>query len=225
MPTFDPGEALSLIDRYSYFEGTYRSKRDLRIEGEVRGTIECQGTLHVAEGAQVDAHVEAESITVAGELSGEIICRGRLQIMPSGRLHGKVTTQTLVINEGAIYEGELDMITPEPSKRLGPMNQPPRPLSSIASTTPAKQANPTPDTMPEPAEVEPVRAQPAPVPPAPAEPDRTAATATTRDQPTESPAHPNAGFTPTGKNASTFIRRLGGAEVPLAGNRDDSNDE
>jgi hypothetical protein len=36
-----------------------------------------------------------------------------LQIMPSGRLRGKVVTQTLVVNEGAFYEGQLEMPTSE----------------------------------------------------------------------------------------------------------------
>ena len=59
--SYDAAEALSLIDRHSAFDGTYRSSRDLRIEGGVKGTIECRGTLHVAQGAQVDAHIEAET--------------------------------------------------------------------------------------------------------------------------------------------------------------------
>src|SRR3954470_461883 len=106
-PIMDDNEAdadsFSVIDRHSNFDGTFRSSRDLRIEGEVKGTIECQGTLFVAEGANVSAKVEAENIAVAGDLNGDIRCLGRLQIMPSGRVRGKVSTMTLVINEGAYY--------------------------------------------------------------------------------------------------------------------------
>lgn len=102
-------DAFSLIDRDSSFDGTWRSERDLRIEGEAKGTIECRGTLFVADGAVVHATVEAEGVVVAGELTGEIRCRGRLQLMPSGRVRGKVSTRGLVINEGAIYEGQLEM--------------------------------------------------------------------------------------------------------------------
>ena len=47
--------SFSVIDRHSNFDGTFRSSRDLRIEGEVKGTIECQGTLFVAQGANVSA--------------------------------------------------------------------------------------------------------------------------------------------------------------------------
>ncbi len=100
MPGMDE-DAFSVIDRHSSFDGTFRSDRDVRIEGEVKGTIECRGTLFVAQGATVTAQVEAEHITVAGDLNGDIRCRGRLQMMPSGRVRGKVSTETLIVNEGA----------------------------------------------------------------------------------------------------------------------------
>lgn len=102
-------ESTSVIDQYSNFDGTYNSARDLRVEGQVTGTIVCKGTLHVAQGATVKAAVEAEAISVAGELEGEISCRGRLELLPTGRAKGQISTQSLVIHEGAIYEGDLEM--------------------------------------------------------------------------------------------------------------------
>ena len=75
----------SVIDQYSVFDGTFVAERDLRIEGQVKGTINCHGTLFVARGASVSAKVEAENIAVAGDLDGEIRCRGKLQLLPSGK--------------------------------------------------------------------------------------------------------------------------------------------
>jgi cytoskeletal protein CcmA (bactofilin family) len=102
-------EAASLVDRHSAFDGNLHAQRDLRVEGELKGNVTCDGTFFVAEGAVVSASIEAEHITVAGDLSGEIRCRGRLQILPSGRVRAKVATASLVIQEGAIYEGQLEM--------------------------------------------------------------------------------------------------------------------
>lgn len=106
-------ESVSVFDRYSVFDGTFNLTRDLRVEGQVKGTINCKGTLFVAQGASVDAVIEAENITVAGDLEGEVNCRGRMQILESGKVKGKITTGTLVINEGAFYEGQLTMETGE----------------------------------------------------------------------------------------------------------------
>lgn len=105
----DDQQSISVIDQFSNFDGTYQSTRDLRIEGQVKGTIECRGTLHIAQGANVQAKVEAENISVAGELDGEITCRGKLLLLPSGRVKGKINTVSLIIHEGAFYEGELEM--------------------------------------------------------------------------------------------------------------------
>lgn len=113
----ESSDSISILDRFSNFDGTFHSSRDLRIEGQAKGTIECQGTLHIAQGASIDAKVEAENITVAGDLDGQITCRGRLQILPSGRVRGTITTQTLVIHDGAFYEGQLQMSTPD--RQLG----------------------------------------------------------------------------------------------------------
>jgi cytoskeletal protein CcmA (bactofilin family) len=121
-------EAASLIDRHASFDGTFRAQRDLRVEGEVKGTVACDGTLFVAEGAIVAAAVDAEHITVAGDLSGEIRCRGRLQILPSGRVRATVATGSLVIQEGAIYEGQLEM--------AGIQLSAPRPLHARIPTNP-----------------------------------------------------------------------------------------
>jgi len=134
-------ESVSVFDRYSSFDGTFNLTRDLRVEGQVKGTINCQGTFYVAEGAQVSAEVEAENISVAGDLDGDVVCRGRLQILPTGKVRGKITTTTLVINEGAFYEGELVMnggqgsTTPARPRT----ERPERPPVSTATATPISQ--------------------------------------------------------------------------------------
>jgi cytoskeletal protein CcmA (bactofilin family) len=123
-------EAASIVDRHSAFDGNFRSQRDIRVEGDLKGTVSCDGTLFVAEGASVTASVDAEHITVAGDLSGELRCRGRLQILPSGRVRAKVATASLVIQEGAIYEGQLEMAGIE---RSGPRPLRARPASPPVS--------------------------------------------------------------------------------------------
>lgn len=156
-------ESTSVIDQYSNFDGTYNSARDLRVEGQVTGTIVCKGTLHVAQGATVKASVEAEAISVAGELEGEINCRGRMELLQTGRVKGEISTQSLVIHEGAVYDGDLEMgsnsgrprrsrpaergATPEASAST-PLAETPEPeLPAAAESTPAAEEE-TPPSRP-----------------------------------------------------------------------------
>ncbi|HEU5328222.1 MAG: bactofilin family protein [Thermomicrobiales bacterium] len=119
----------SVIDRSSAFDGVLRTSRNLRIEGQAKGELYCDGTLYVDEGAQVNARVVSANIAVSGTLTGEITCHGKLQIMPTGRVSGRVATASLIIQEGAIYEGELRMsnLDEEPPTTV--------PSLSVSSTT------------------------------------------------------------------------------------------
>ena len=107
----EPGDSgTSVIDQHSEIEGTYTTTRDLRIEGNLTGSVNCDGVLFIADGAVVDAAVDAASVIVSGKLSGTIRCRGRLEITATGSVGGEVETGALVIVEGARYEGNISMV-------------------------------------------------------------------------------------------------------------------
>lgn len=104
----------TIVDANTIIDGSLSTSHDLRIDGRVTGTLMCNGVLHVAEGAEVDATVEASSIIVGGTLSGEITCHGRLEIRSTGTVRGRVETGRLIVVEGAVYEGQLRMDAPVP---------------------------------------------------------------------------------------------------------------
>jgi cytoskeletal protein CcmA (bactofilin family) len=114
-PAAEPGsvraasEAATVIDANTVVDGMLSTSHDLRVDGRVTGTLMCDGVLHVAEGAEVDATVEAAGIVVAGSLSGAITCHGRLEIRATGTVRGRVETGRLIVVEGAVYEGQLRM--------------------------------------------------------------------------------------------------------------------
>lgn len=128
----------SVIDRHSEIEGTYTTTRDLRIEGTLSGSVNCDGVLFIADGAVVDAAVDAASVIVSGRLSGAIHCRGRLEITATGSVGGEVETATLVIVEGARYEGNISMIDeaagdlPSPSASAGMASESENPSDSYS---------------------------------------------------------------------------------------------
>lgn len=105
----------TIIDDLTTFDGTLSTAGDLRIEGHVTGQVDCDGTLTVADGATVDAGVNASDIIVSGTLSGTISCRGRLDVRDTGIVRGRVETGRLAIQEGGIYEGHLTMLSTEAS--------------------------------------------------------------------------------------------------------------
>lgn len=99
----------TVIDRQSRFNGTFRADSDLRIEGTFEGEIDCNGTVIVAEDATLSATVHARNIVIAGSASGEFTCDERFTIQATGEMRGRAQAATLVVQEGAFFEGEFRM--------------------------------------------------------------------------------------------------------------------
>jgi cytoskeletal protein CcmA (bactofilin family) len=120
----------SVIDPHARFNGKYVSDRDLRIEGEAQGEIECQGTLIISPQARVRSAIKAHNVVVNGDYEGDVDCGGRFEIGSTGRVKGNIKTQVLVVKEGAHWEGTVSM-TREASARPAP-GQPGQPGQSGA---------------------------------------------------------------------------------------------
>lgn len=102
----------SVIDPHARFNGKYVSDRDLRIEGEASGEIECSGTLIISPQAKVRSTITAANVIINGDYEGDVDCGGRFEIGSTGRVKGKVKAQVLVVKEGAHFEGAV-LMTPE----------------------------------------------------------------------------------------------------------------
>src|SRR5438067_2113015 len=76
----------SVIDPHARFNGKYVSDRDLRIEGEAQGEIECQGTLIISPQARVRSAIKAHNVIINGDYEGDVDCGGRFEVGPNGEL-------------------------------------------------------------------------------------------------------------------------------------------
>jgi cytoskeletal protein CcmA (bactofilin family) len=101
--------AESVIGPDDFFDGRYRSERGVRIQGNARGSIESRQYIFVEGGAQVEADLSAEDITISGDFKGKISCRRRLEVTSTGKIQGQVQTALLVVQEGGALDGELHM--------------------------------------------------------------------------------------------------------------------
>lgn len=136
----DPGNE-SVIDPHARFNGKYVSDRDLRIEGEASGEIECSGTLIISPQAKVRSAVTAANVIINGDYEGDVDCGGRFEIGSTGRVKGKVKAQVLVVKEGAHFEGAV-LMTPEGRGSAAPAPAPAQPQASSGNA--AKGPVPTP---------------------------------------------------------------------------------
>jgi cytoskeletal protein CcmA (bactofilin family) len=109
----EPSEGI--LDSHARFNGKFVSDRDLRIDGEAQGEIECQGTLVLSPQARVRASIKAHNVVINGDYEGNVDSGGRFEIGSTGRVKGEIKTQVLVIKEGAFFEGSVAMTRKTPT--------------------------------------------------------------------------------------------------------------
>src|SRR3954454_24607220 len=99
------GQLTALIDQGATFDGRLTFEGVVRIGGHFRGEIFTNDTLVINPGAHVEAQIEAETIIISGAVRGNIFARRRVIMHPPAIFQGTVTTPSLRIDEGVLFEG------------------------------------------------------------------------------------------------------------------------
>ncbi len=104
-------ESVGLIGKGIEFTGDINFEGTLRIEGQVSGTIKGEtGTVSIGDSGNVKADIISNICIIDGTLEGDLQAKTKVEITKTGRLRGNVITRDLVIAEGAIFEGSLEMV-------------------------------------------------------------------------------------------------------------------
>ncbi|MCE3009406.1 MAG: polymer-forming cytoskeletal protein [Pseudobdellovibrionaceae bacterium] len=99
------GQITAILDRGASFEGKLTFEGTVQIGGDFKGEIFTKDTLVVNEGSFVSAQIEAESIIICGRVEGNLFARRRVIMHPPAVFKGTVTTPSLRIDEGVVFEG------------------------------------------------------------------------------------------------------------------------
>jgi cytoskeletal protein CcmA (bactofilin family) len=132
----EPGGASAFLGKGTKITGKLLLNGPGRIEGHVEGEITAEDTLTIGESAVVNARITGTTIIVQGQVTGDITAKTRLEIHSPSKVQGNINTPSLVIADGAIFEGQCSMGGTEatrPAKgRKGSDIEVPPPVSAAA---------------------------------------------------------------------------------------------
>ena len=89
---------------------TFKDPVNLLINGHFEGTLDTKGHLSIGERAQVKATIHGEKLVVGGTIQGTIVATVIVEVLATGRIHGKVATPRLVVHNGAVLHGTIEMM-------------------------------------------------------------------------------------------------------------------
>ena len=103
------GDLSGFLDRGTAFKGEVTFEETLRIDGKFEGAIRSGKNLIIGESADVDAEIEVEALYIGGRLKGSAKTSGRIELSSEARVEADLTTAILVVEEGAVFEGQCSM--------------------------------------------------------------------------------------------------------------------
>ena len=104
---------VSVIGETLHFKGELSAGEDLIIEGKVEGQIN-QGKccLTVKPKGELIANVHATKIFIEGKVEGDMAATVGITIRESGEVSGNIVAPKVAIDEGATFNGKIDMRSP-----------------------------------------------------------------------------------------------------------------
>ena len=98
----------TLISEGCIVDGNIKAPAYARIDGQITGDVIVDEGLIVGEKASVQGNVITREMVVYGTINGNLQVNS-LEIKATGKITGEIRTQTLVVENGAVYNGGLSM--------------------------------------------------------------------------------------------------------------------
>jgi len=102
-------ENRTVIARPTRIEGRVLGSGEVLVDGTIKGIIDSDGKVRVAEQGRVEADVHARLVAVAGTVTGNITADERIILEPTAHVDGNITAPRILIEDGAIFKGQVNM--------------------------------------------------------------------------------------------------------------------
>lgn len=100
---------MSVIGADMVVEGSIKAKEAIRVEGNVTGNVETEGTLTISSTAKVKGNIKGSGIVIGGVLEGDLLCGGKTEVISTGKVFGNMHTRSLIVDENAVFQGQCVM--------------------------------------------------------------------------------------------------------------------
>jgi len=99
----------TVIGKDCVFSGTAEVTGSLRIDGTIKGEVKSKETVVIGATGTVEGDITAKHAVVAGKIVGNILAADKIELQTKAILQGDLQTKSLVIEEGAVFEGASRM--------------------------------------------------------------------------------------------------------------------
>lgn len=100
---------VNIIGSGTSIEGDVVSGGDIRIDGNLKGTLKTRGKLVVGPTGSIEGEIVCGNADVSGTIRGKVNVTELLSLKNSAKINGEITTGKLAIEPGADFSGSCSM--------------------------------------------------------------------------------------------------------------------
>lgn len=102
LPSGGSGSTNSIVKGTS-IDGTVVASSDIRIDGSLKGVLNCKGRVIIGPEGSVEGEITCENAVIEGSFSGKIKVQDLLNVRENAQIQGDVQTDKLLVQPGAVY--------------------------------------------------------------------------------------------------------------------------
>jgi cytoskeletal protein CcmA (bactofilin family) len=108
----EPTEWTGFLERGVKLDGSIEATGTFRIDSAMKGKLASEDTLILGEHCLIEGEILGNRVLIAGRFRGTIRARGKVEIRPNAIVTGEIHTPCLVIEPGAVFDGQCHMLAP-----------------------------------------------------------------------------------------------------------------
>ena len=101
----------NVIGKGTMLEGNIETHGNLRVEGKIKGNVKSKSKIALGQGSHVEGNVTAQFADIEGEVKGKVDIAELLVLKSTAVSNGDISTVKLVVEPGAIFNGNCRMGT------------------------------------------------------------------------------------------------------------------
>ena len=99
------GAVTTVIAKGTVIEGQFRCTENVRLDGAIHGEVKVDKRFVMGDTSYVQGNINARDAAIKGKIKGDILVKEGLHLMESAVIEGNITAKTMVVEEGARYNG------------------------------------------------------------------------------------------------------------------------
>jgi cytoskeletal protein CcmA (bactofilin family) len=134
----ESSNALNSLVKGTTVEGTITSENDIRVDGIIKGILNCKAKVIIGPTGYIDGEVKCQNAMIEGKFTGKLRVTELLSVKETAEVLGDVTTGKLLVQSGAIFNVTCNMKDNAHSNGISKPNNNNKELETVANGTAKK---------------------------------------------------------------------------------------